>query len=236
MLLIVVGLAVLGQAAEDRAGFHIVAVDDQVVALGVGPERRLLVQVRYAVDAVGFVRRVHNRKIQIGAVDGDPADKVAVLVAQGSKPGTVGVDIFPCRGRGRRGIDHRLQVGKLALGLAVIEEPLDQQAAADEENRGENDHREGVQQITALFFALRGLAPAIVLVVVLVVEGRRFLRRNLRQIGDCIGCLYLNGRGLRQRCIAAVNLCHDGFSCKTILSLLYDLRGKKTREISHKNL
>ena len=223
------------------------AVDDQVVALGVGPERRLLVQVRYAVDAVGFVevmtqievlvvRRVHNRKIQIGAVDGDPADKVAVLVAQGSKPGTVGVDIFPCRGRGRRGIDHRLQVGKLALGLAVIEEPLDQQAAADEENRGENDHREGVQQITALFFALRGLAPAIVLVVVLVVEGRRFLRRNLRQIGDCIGCLYLNGRGLRQRCIAAVNLCHDGFSCKTILSLLYDLRGKKTREISHKNL
>ena len=58
----------------------------------------------------------------------------------------------PCQpAGGRRGIDHRLQVSKLALGLAVIEEPLDQQAAADEEDRGENDHREGVQQITALF-------------------------------------------------------------------------------------
>ena len=144
MLLVVGGLFVLGQAAEDCAGLHVVAVDDKVPAFGVGTQRGLFVQVRHAVDAVLLVEvmaqveilvvgRVHNREVQRCAVNGNPADEVSVLIFQRGKLGTVGVDVFPRCGRFRRGggIDHRLQVGKLALGLFIIDKALDQQPSAD---------------------------------------------------------------------------------------------------------
>ncbi len=182
------------------------------------------------------VRRVHNRKIQIGAFDGDPADKVAVFVAQGSKPGTVGVDILPCRGRVAAVsiIDCRsansLSVLRSSRNRLTSRPPLMRKIAA------KTIIAKGCTADYGAFFCTSrsraGDSPR-------RCPGRRrqqVPRRNLRQISDCIGCLYLKGRGLRQRCIAAVNLCHDGFSCNTILSLLYDLRGKKAREISHKNL
>ena len=52
MFLIIGRFFILGQAAENGAGLHVVAVDDQVIALGIGTDGRFFIQVRHAVIAV----------------------------------------------------------------------------------------------------------------------------------------------------------------------------------------
>ena len=212
MLLIVAGLLILGQAAKDRAGLHIVAVDDEVITLSIGTQRCVFVKVRHAVDAVALVKvvtkieilivwRVHNREIQLCAINREPPDEIAVLIAQGGKLGPVGVGALP--GRLRRGscVDHRLQLGKLVFCPAVIRKALDKQPGTDQKNNAEKEHGQRVGKAAALFLGASRCSRGKVCIVVLIVKG-------------CVG---RGGRLLRRK-VAATDFCHSDSPCLNVKS------------------
>ena len=212
MLLIIAGLFILGQAAKDRAGLHIVAVDDKVITLSIGTQRCVFVKVRHAVDAVTLVKvvtkieilivwRVHNREIQLCAINREPPDEIAVLIAQGGKLGSVGVDALPGRLRFGRCVDHRLQLGKLVFCPAVIRKALDKQPGTDQKNNAEKEHGQRVGKAAALFLGAIRCSRGKVCIVVLIVKGR-------------MG----RGRRLLRRKVAATDFCHSDSPCLNVKS------------------
>ena len=90
MILPIADGGIVQQIVEHGAVLHVVAVDDQIVAQSGGTA---FIQVRNAIIAVclikamlqievGGINGLHNGIIDIGAINADPADEIAVFLIQ----------------------------------------------------------------------------------------------------------------------------------------------------------